>query len=363
VTEKNDPRWAEGFNDNTSYNYLEARIRQPFDFEGRTGTIQWEADARTSGGHGWWVETWITEDPVPGANVHDDQLVSSKNAIGVVLALNCGLPAAGAGTAGSGKVGVSRIILVKDYQLTDVYDPFTGPSANARCVTSEQGELNEFQFKLSKDRIEVFARDVGGTELVPMAEADIDLGFTRGFVHISHVHYNAHKAEVTPYQSYQWARVAFDGPVLATPRAYELPDPLSIATAGNDCIDKDVFRISYGVSENVLYDLGDGPGSPLSLSFPDVDPTNAIGARLNFNTTYVSAGDTLRFRLNGKQWRDYLVPAITTTWERQGFSVPVPVEDLVAGNNSIEFGTNTASFAMLPNSMQISNIDLEVELP
>src|SRR5262245_2786694 len=60
VTEKNDPRWSEGFDDNTSFNYIAARIRQPFDFKGRTGTIQWEADARTSGGHGWWVETWVS---------------------------------------------------------------------------------------------------------------------------------------------------------------------------------------------------------------------------------------------------------------------------------------------------------------
>lgn len=363
VNEDNDPRWTEGFNDNTSYNYLEARIRQPFDFAGRTGTLQWEADARTSGSHGWWVETWITEEPVPGANLHDNQLVSSANAIGIVLALNCGQSAAGAGTSGSGKVGVERIILVKDYQVTDVYDPFSGPNANNRCVTTEQGELNKFQFKLSENRIEVFATNVGGTELIPLAEADMDLGFSRGYVHLSHVHYNAHKAEVTPYQSYQWARVAFDGPVLATPRAYQIADPLSKVSVDATCATNEVFRISYGLSEQKLYDLGAGPDSPIPLAFADVDVTNATGARLTFNTTYVSAGDKLSFRFNGKTWHEYVVPAINTTWERQGFSIPVPVEDLVPGQNTLELGTNTASFAMPPNSMHVANIDLEIDLP
>jgi hypothetical protein len=363
VTENNDPRWSEGFDDNTSFNYIAARIRQPFDFKDRLGTIQWEADARTSGAHGWWVETWITEDPVPGANVHDNQVVTSKNAVGIELALNCGKGAAGLGTSGSGLVGVTRIMVARDYKMTDVYDPFSGPNANSRCVTTEQGVLNKFQFKLSQNRIEVWATDAGGTELERIAEADVNLGFTRGYVHISHVHYNAHKAEVTSYQSYQWARVAFDGPQLSTPRAYEIMDPLSVMPANTTCSQNPIYRIAYGVKDGVAYDLGAGPDKPVKLSFTGVDPAGGTGARLNFNTTYVSAGNTLRFRFNGKQWRDFTVPTIDTTWERQGFSAPIPVADLVAGDNTLEIATNTTSFALPPNSMHIANIDLEIEVP
>jgi hypothetical protein len=362
VTENGDPRWTEGFHDNTSFQYLDARIRQPFDFADRTGIIQWEADARTSGSHGWWVETWITEEPVPGANLHDDQLVSSKEAIGIVLALNCGQSAAGAGTTGSGLVGVERILVVNNHQVSDVYDPFSGPNANSRCVTTEQGELNKFQFRLSQNRVEVWATDVGSGELQQIAEADIDLPFSRGYVHISHVHYNAEKAEVTSYQGYQWARVAFDGPQLSTPRAYEIADPLSVIDAPN-CIESEVYRISYGVSENVVYDLGSGPESPIQLKFENVDPSNGTGARLTFNTTYVSPGDTFSYRFNGKEWRTWQVPPIVTTWERQGFSMPIELADLVSGTNTVELGTNTASFAMPPNSMHIANIDLEIDIP
>src|SRR6185503_7309766 len=145
VNENNEPRWAEGFDDNTDFNYLSARIRQPFDFAGRTGTIQWQADARTSGSHGWWTEAWITADPVPGPKLHDpDQLVTSAEALGISFDLNCGVSAAGLGTAGSGLVGVSRILVVHDHAFTHTYDPFAGPMANQRCVKTEQNAMNTF---------------------------------------------------------------------------------------------------------------------------------------------------------------------------------------------------------------------------
>ena len=62
-----------------------------------------------------------------------DQIVSSKNALGFRLSLNCGVTPP-AGTEGSGKTGIDRIMLVQNYQVTDAYDPFSGPQANARCV-------------------------------------------------------------------------------------------------------------------------------------------------------------------------------------------------------------------------------------
>jgi len=35
----------------------------------------------------------------------------------------------------------------------------------------------------------------------------------------------------------------------------------------------------------------------------------------------------------------------------------------VAGDNTLEVATDTASFALPPNAMHIANIDLEVEQP
>lgn len=361
LTEDNDPRWVEGFDDNGDFNYLSARIRQPFDFAGRTGTIQWEGDVRTSGSHGWWVETWITEDPIPGPNFHaPDQLVTSRRAIGITLDLNCGISAGGLGTAGAGVVGVSQIMVASEYGLTQVYDPFAPGNDNARCVTTEQGKLNKLQFKISESRIEVWATGVQGEPIERIAEADVNVGFNRGYVHISHVHYNAHKAEVPSFQAYQWARAAFDGPQHKAPRAYEIPDPLTPANMGNDC--DQAYRIAYAVTDGKVYDFGDME-TPLDLKFTGVDPSGATAARINFSTSYVNAGDTLRYRLNGGTWHDYLVPAIQDSGARQGFSVPVDPAELVAGDNHVEFGANADPPNMYPNSMHIANIDLEIEVP
>ena len=43
--------------------------------------------------------------------------------------------------------------------------------------------------------------------------------------------------------------------------------------------------------------------------------------------------------------------------------MPVELSDLVPGDNTLELGTNTASFALPPNSMHAANIDLEIEVP
>jgi len=97
--------------------------------------------------------------------------------------------------------------------------------------------------------------------------------------------------------------------------------------------------------------------------FAGVDTSGATQARMNFNTAYVHAGDTLSYRFNGGPWRDYLVPAIVDTESRQGFSVPVMVTDLVAGDNQVEFGTTGTAANMPGSSMHVANIDLELEAP
>ena len=261
-----------------------------------------------------------------------------------MLALNCGVDAANTGTAGAGKVGVSEIDVVRDYALTTVY---TGANFdNTRCVDSEQGVLNKLEFKISENRIEVFATDAGSDDYVSLGEADIDLPFSRAYVHLSHVHYNAHKAYVSSFQSYQWARVAFDGPQLATPRSYPVPDSLTPIATGRR--QRGRSTSATGVTDGVAYDFNDGPSVPKTLVIAGVDTSNALGARLLLNTSRVSAGDTLRYRFNGKAWHDYAVPTFGGTWERQGFVIPVELADLVPGDNTLELGTNSVPDTMPP---------------
>ena len=136
-----------------------------------------------------------------------------------------------------------------------------------------------------------------------------------------------------------------------------MPDSLSpVGSSEGD----EVLHIGYGVTDGVTYDFADGPSVPKTLVLGGVDTTNAVGARLLFNTSRAAAGDTLQYRFNGNAWRDYQVPAINATWERQGFVIPVDLADLVPGDNTLELATNSM---MSPNSMHVANIDLELDVP
>ena len=54
---------------------------------------------------------------------------------------------------------------------------------------------------------------------------NLDLPFTRGYVHLEHAHYNARKdGHVTGVQTFRWDNVGFDGPTYAVPKSYEIVD-------------------------------------------------------------------------------------------------------------------------------------------
>ena len=55
--------WMEGMNDQDSYVNSLFRILQPFDFAGRTSTLDFSVDAETQGSHSAWIEAWLTADP------------------------------------------------------------------------------------------------------------------------------------------------------------------------------------------------------------------------------------------------------------------------------------------------------------
>jgi len=323
--------------------------KQPFDIAGRTGKVVFDVSADSAGPHAAWPEFWWTDQPLPAPHGPlPSQFPYARNSFGFSVA---------SGDCGGNQTSVDTMQITRNHAHS--FLTFT----RAGCVTKGSASaMNHFEVRINAGRAEVWATDAGGTTLKQLAYADVDLGFSRGYVHVSHVHYNAHKADVTTFQSYQWAKIAFDGPVLATPRAYELPDPLT--PVHTDCLDRDAYRIAYQVTDGVTFDISEGPTAPRTLTFTEVDPSNGLSARLNFNTSLVSGGDVLKFRLNGKDWHDYTVPALNTNWARQGFSVPVPLEDLVAGDNVVEFGTNSNSgLNVPPNSMHLANVDLEIEVP
>ncbi len=340
--------WMEAFDDRYGrWIWNSARIRQPFDFAGRTGTIAFDVDmkSQTPTGHGWWLEVWVTDEPVPAPY----QFASApRNGLGVELV------DAPCGTSDGTRAGVGAIHLVRNYQLTTLSPQGTD------CVLTATDHFNHVEFRLSQQRLEVWASDYSSDHGMTFPNFrrigsldGLNLPFSRGYVHFEHVQYNAEKGGLPSFQTYHWDNIGFDGPVLPTPRAYDVPDALT--PAGPDAV-------------NLGYDLKDGgmftccqsapwpadPVGPFTLS--NVDLTGATAAALNLNVWFFTPGTTLRYRFNGGSWRDYPSPFTDDDPRGRAVHIPVPLTDLRSGTNTLEF-QNAGT-----NEMAIANIDLTLEL-
>lgn len=312
----------EVYDDQGDFAFNGMRIRQPFDFTGRTGTIMFDVDAKVNPynlGHGWWVEMWVTEDPSPLPYHEAPGVVSyPRNGIGINFQ--------GLNTCPQGREAteISRVFVTNNYsilhdipgwELTHDPDP-------ARCFKIADTKLNRIKVLINKSQLEVWASDDDDpTNLHHIATAPtIDLPFERGYVTLQHSQYNARKdGNVTGEQTYRWDNVGFDGPAYLTPRAYEVPDntlPDIDGTGGH----------MYG------YQLTDTKFTTLPLK--GVDLTNAMSATFDFSFL-ADSGRSLVYRFNGGPQHTFTVPDFDREGLR-GFSTDVPLSELVSGDNTLD---------------------------
>lgn len=349
------------------------RIRQPIDIAGRTGKIVFDASMDPLGPIFGWVSLAITEDPIsmPGYSIqsNDEGSIIPRNALEVHFA----------NSGGSDLITVRNVQVFKNYVDT-VYEP----PGSVQPVARKAGKVNHFEVSVSATQVEV--------KITPYSEdgttfgdatfdytQPISLPFTRGYVHLS-VHNHAtikytqpdsHLPAIIDAEVARIDNVGFDGPVVTNWREYEVPDSLVNFNEANFQPLQDPYNpqnagvdIGYWVA-----DVADGPKQTLHLQ--GVDLTNVTQARLavswwvNFlSQTGKPADYTLEARLNGKDWRTRKLTAEEaaffgdgptngpTTFDSKGAPlgdpgtqgrlavlVDVPVEDLVAGDNTVEFVT------------------------
>ena len=358
------------------------RIRQPFDFANRTGKIVFDAAVNfLSPLHGW-VSLAITEDPisVPGYAIrgNDEGSIIPKNAVEVHFA-NFG---------DHTRMSVRNVQIFRDYVDT-VYDPPQASSAPA----FKPGKLQRYEFAVSGEGIEVtvtpYSED-GAAFGAPEVRFKVDapIPFSRGYVHFS-VHNHAMLKYTQPDSQpkilnatvAQIDNVGFDGPVIGNYREYEVPDAL---VKFNEPLG-DPYN-----PENIGYDIGyviqdsaKGPKQVLRLA--GVDPSNVARAKLAFtawiNFSGAPAPDQFAFRarLNGKRWLERKFspaelgffgdgPTVVdpngnpvgdpASQGRLALMIDVPLEDLVPGENTVEFVTVNIPTSYPP---LVSNVDLVME--
>ena len=113
---------VEAVNDNGGVTDLAMYPRQPFDFAGRTGTVEFDVSDNSQGPHAAWPAFLITDQPVPAPYQTAAGLADhARSSVGFSLASPCGqfgcgrnLPP-GAGRPGFSCVGVDSMFMTAHY--------------------------------------------------------------------------------------------------------------------------------------------------------------------------------------------------------------------------------------------------------
>jgi hypothetical protein len=353
-----------------NYGQNSYRIRQPFDFANRTGRIVADAEAFVLNGLIGWVSIDVSEDPspVPGFTVNgvgnDEGTLPPRNGFQVQLQANCNAPGNVPGVA------LRLINLSRNYQQTAIQ-----PTQSV-CVPTTPGHLNRIEVRVSQRRLEVYLSpySADGIDFPPLQllhAVDVDLPFSRGYVHIT-THNHASR-KYTGDGSYgathlydawiaRWDNVGFDGPVIDSTREYEI---------GNASIPGTVFGDDITPARGIGYPVADAAAGPEQvLRLNGVDPASAVRARLALSfwsvRGLVSRAEesryVLRYRFNGKAFHDRPFSAeelgLLAAGQLPSATAPVfdvPLSDLVPGVNTLEFVTVGVPQGYVP---AVANIDL-----
>jgi hypothetical protein len=246
--------------------------------------------------------------------------------------------------------------------------------------------LNHFEIDLSQGRIQVYgsnpSSDGGKTfpALQLLASAPLSLSFGVGYVHyqigirapqkyLQQFHLNS------PYALYYWKDLGFDGPASAPDRVYQVPDARTVGPNGGLNLGYQIVDGSSGTAQGMYTCCAKTKVAPFALA--NVDLSGATGAQLTFDVQATSAdmfnSSTLavRYRLNGGPWRDLNpLPSFAQLLNQPcgacpgggtggGFALAtsVPLSDLQAGTNTLEFTSVNASQGY---PLILSNVDLLV---
>ncbi|MBL8742371.1 MAG: hypothetical protein JNK04_14785, partial [Myxococcales bacterium] len=321
------------------------RVRQPIDFADRTATIALDLDAkqRTPGGKGWWWALVVSEEPVP-APYRDFISHFTMPRRALVLDMNGFDCTGGDGTQNQ----LSAVLVYDDYQVAEelVHDDLL----DLQCFATAEEMLNHVEVRFSQTRAELWATDGDAAEtlrLVGRVEG-LSLPFTRGYVSIVHAQYNGEAVGLPSSMTYHFGSLGFDGPVLPTPRAYEIP--FSNTSAGNAPADH--VNIGYLASATGLETCCEQTPLP-SLSLTGVDLADASAARLNLDAYGFVAGGILEHRWNGGAWRAFAHPFPDSNAGARALTIPVVFDDLVPGDNMLELRAT--------DDTTIVNLELEIE--
>jgi len=351
-----------------NYGQNSYRIRQPFDFAGRTGKVVFDTEA-VNGGLLGWVSLDITEDPIGAPSFQTQNNLEGgvlpRSGLSIQFAAGCN--------------GQPDSVAVSEVHVFDNYADTNHSNTDPTCVTAAWGSLNHFEVSVAAGHVEVKASDASDDgssfgSLTTLWAGDVSLPFTRGYVQIT-THNHATLKYSAPGEDFgkgftnldawmaRWDNVGFDGPVVSNFREYEVPDPL------------DATKVTLGSGEmvdgrNIGFIVPDEADAPLKLEFDGVELKDVTKASIAVSAWYCAGCGSLdnvvnfklRYRLNGGAWidrslNDQELTDITVGNGRGavGHILEAPLADLVEGKNTLEMLAVNIPRSYPPG---VANIDL-----
>jgi hypothetical protein len=288
-----------------NYGLSTYRIRQPFDFAGRTGTIKLDMDL-TNNGLGGWPALVIAQDPSPAPSFDWQERGSGpRNGLEIEF--------------GTGWCNTPHTLQTIVYTFSDYEQVSHAPSfdcANPHATTDPEA-LNHVEVYLTQKHIQVWVSDSSPDGLTfsnqqLLWEGDLDLPFSRGYVSLALRNHATLKYWLGSAATVRWDNIGFDGPAVTGYHDYSAPDSLTpymglqgCKMGGDACLwegdvipqnPDDAGRTACALStctypgegRNVGYalpNLGEDR-APVALSFTGVSVGDATRARLIIGADY-----------------------------------------------------------------------------
>jgi hypothetical protein len=311
-----------------NYGLSTYRIRQPFDFAGRTGTIKLDLEIAS----GWgWPAIVIAQDPSAAPSLDWEERGSGpQNGVEVEF---------DGGWCGAYDTIRPNLYLFRDHVQTG---PVGKSDDCSLYATTAPGALNHVEIYLTQQHLEVWASDaspdgVAFPHFHLLWAGDVDLPFTRAYVSLVGRNHATIKYWAGASWIGRWDNVGFDGPEVTTWREHSVPEPLTVThglpgckiggvcewrgqTIADHPDDDSVCSESCdfdGEGRNVGYVVPRSDEPPARLTIPGVRLDGVVGARLSLAADYpwfewggmfpAPTQLDLRHRLNGGPWHDRFI--------------------------------------------------------
>ncbi len=325
-----------------NYGVSSIRPRQPFDFQGRTGKIVFDAELATRSMLSGFLSVAITEDPTNATSYAIDQNVEGgavpRNGITFQFANPCS----------SSGVHLSSIIIFREYEQ-EIHDKLNGP-----CISASRGELRHIEIEVSASKVAVFAGPVAGTPNL-IEELTAEAPMTRGYLQLNvHNHatikYSSDASDPELAWSVRIDNVGFDGPVIDDYREYEYADAQKKLTqAIENGTEYEYVAIGHRLR---------GESQFTKFEFDDVDPEGmgrALAAFSFWSLHEPKDEAAVLYKWNGGAVQTQSVIVATDAWGAIALSLDIPINEVKKGKNTLEFATKNVDMNYPP---AIANLDL-----